>query len=422
MNYQELYVVCQIDDFNLKVMVNRYVNNQIQVLYKEMIDNEQFADNGVVINPEFTGKTLKAIIDKINQLFKVKVERVALNLPSNNLKIYQSQASLDFKELTHQVTNNDINQVIEMTKNIVIEDNEVICLTKPYNFKVDSQVFPNLLPLNVKGQVISVDSLIYSLPEAIYNSQLAVLQIAECQLLSVTLDQFALVFNLNNFENLVLIDWGWNSTKVSLFSNSALCAINNIKIGFNQIAQVLMNKMRCSYSKAERYLTKVININSNYLSDLIVDKYFDPKTKRFVTLSKLDLQNTVRDMLDEIVDYVDSFLNEIIDIKTDSNIEIVFSGQMLNLPGFNAYMKNFEKLQNASYLTNTTPGVDNYEWAALVGTTRYQHSLNLFNNVVLSSINNKEILNTIADSVTKEHNINEYHSHLNLNYQYNDNK
>ncbi|MBE4703949.1 hypothetical protein [Spiroplasma platyhelix] len=421
MNYQELYVVCQIDDFNLKVMVNRYVNNQVQVLYKEVVDSEQFADNGVIINPEFVAKSLRAVIDKINQLFKIKVERVALNLPSNNLKIYQSQAMLDFKEINHQVTNSDINQVIEMTKNIVIETDEVICLTKPYNFKVDSQSFPNSLPLNSQGQIISVESLIYSLPQAIYDSQLAVLKAAECQLLSVTLDQFALVFNLNNFENLVLIDWGWNSTKVSLFSNSALYAINNIKIGFNQIAQTLMNKMRCSYSKAERYLTKVINVNSNYLSDLIVDKYFDTKTKRFVTLSKLDLQNTVRDMLDEIVEYVSAFLNE---VTADSKIEIVFTGQTINLPGFNTYMKNFERLQNVSYLTNSTPGVDNYEWAALIGTTRYQHNLNLFNNILLTSISssNKELFNNATETVTNEENINEYHSHLNLNYQYNDNK
>lgn len=421
MNNQELYVVCQIDDFSLKVMVNRYANNQIQVLYKEIIDNEQFAENGIIINPELAGKNLKEIIAKINQLLKIKVERIALNLPSNNLKIYQSQAMLDFKEIKHQITNSDINQVIEMTKNIIIENDEVICLTKPYNFKVDNTSFPDSLPLNAKGQIISVESLIYSLPKSVYESQLAVLKIAECELLSITLDQFALVFNLNNFNNLVLIDWGINNTKVSLFSNSALYAINNIKIGFNQIIQALMNKMRCSYSKAERYLTKVINVNSNYLGDLIVDKYFDSKTKKFVTLSKLDLQDIVRDMIDEIVEYIEYFLNDIIDDHT--NIEIVFAGITINLPGFNGYMKNFDKLKNASYMVSNTPGIDNYEWSTLVGTTRYQHNLNLFNNILLSSISsNKEVVYSNSQPATKDNNANQYHSHLNLNYQYNDNR
>lgn len=422
MNYQELYVVYQIDDFNLKVMVNRYVNNQIQVLYKEVIDNEQFAENGVIIDPEFTGKILKAVIEKVNNLFKIKVQRVALNLPSNNLKIYQSQAMLDFKEINHQVTNSDINQVIEMTKNISIADNEVICLTKPYNFKVDSVIFPNSLPLNAKGQIISVESLIYSVPKAIFESQLAVLKIAECDLLSITLDQFALVFNLNNFSNLILIDWGWNNTKISLFSNSALYAINNIKIGFNQIIQALMTKMRCTYNKAEKYLTKVININSNYLGDLIVDKYFDSKTKQFVTLSKIELQNIVRDILNEVIEYIENFLTDVMGEET--NIDIVFAGQTINLPGFNSYIKNFQRFKNASFMINNIPGVDNYEWAALVGTTRYQHNLNLFNNVLLSSINsaNKDLSNNLVELQNKDSNINQYHSHLNFNYQYNDNK
>lgn len=421
MNYQELYVVYQIDDFSLKVMVNRFVNNQIQVLYKEVIDNEQFAENGVVINPELTGQTLKAIIEKVNNLLKIKVQRVALNLPSNNLKIYQSQAMLDFKEIKQQISGNDINQVIEMTKNIVIEDDEVICLTKPYNFKVDSKIFSDSLPLNAKGQILSVESLIYSVPKTIYQSQLAVLTASQLELLSVTLDQFALVFNLNSFNNLVLIDWGLNNTKISLFSNSALYAINNIKIGFNQIVQALMNKMRCSYSKAEKYLTKVINVNSNYLGDLIVDKYFDSESKKNVALSKIELQNIVRDMLDEIVEYIDSFLDDVID--DNAKIDIVFTGQTVNIPGFNPYMKNFERLENVSYLANTTPGVDNYEWAALVGITRYQHNLNLFNNALLSSIsNNKDLASSSVELTNKDGNISQYHSNLNLNYQYNDNK
>lgn len=207
MSEQELYVVCQIDDFNLKIMVNRYANNQIQVLYKEILNTEQYAENGIVIDPELTGKVLRTTIDRINQLLKIKVTRVALNLPSNNLKIYQSRAMLDFKEISHTITNTDINQIIEMTKNITIDQDEVICLTKPYDFKVDNKNFPNSFPLNVQGQIMYLESLIYTLPQTIYNSQLEVLKFAKCELLSVTLDQFALVFNLhNNFNNLVLID------------------------------------------------------------------------------------------------------------------------------------------------------------------------------------------------------------------------
>lgn len=420
---QELYVVCQIDDFNLKIMVNKYIDNQIQVLYKEVLNIEQYAENGLVLDPELTGKALRTVLDKINKLLKINITKVALNLPSNNLKIYQSRAMLDFKEVNHVITNSDINQVIEMTKNISIEQDEVICLTKPYDFKVDNKNFPNSFPINAQGQIIYLESLIYTLPKAIYNSQLEVLKQAKCELLSATLDQFALVFNLhNNFNNLVLIDWGWNNTKISVFSNSALYAIHNIKIGFNQIVQCLMLKMRCSYSKALKYLTKIINVNSDYLGDLIVDKYFDHDNRRMVILSKADLQNTVRNQLDEIVEHIEGFLAEIID--NDPKIEIAFTGQTINLPGFSSYIKNFDKLSKAIFITNTTPGIDNYEWAPLIGATNYQHNLNLFNHIVISSISNtgKEIVNKTLTREKNEIDVNQHHSHLNLNYQYNDNR
>ncbi|MCL6428559.1 Cell division protein FtsA [Spiroplasma sp. JKS002669] len=420
---QELYVVCQIDDFNLKIMVNKYVDNHIQVLYKEILNTEQYAENGLVLDSELTGKTLRTILNKINKLLKINITRVALNLPSNNLKIYQSRAMLDFKEVNHVITNSDINQVIEMAKNISIDRDEVICLTKPYDFKVDNKNFPNSFPLNAQGQIIYLESLIYTLPTAIYNSQLEVLKQAKCELLSATLDQFALVFNFhNNFNNLVLIDWGWNNTKISVFSNSALYAIHNIKIGFNQIIQGLMVKMHCSYSKALKYLTKIINVNSDYLGDLIVDKYFDQESRRMVVLSKADLQNTVRNQLDEIVEHIEGFLTEI--INNDPNIEIAFTGQTINLPGFSSYIKNFEKLSKVSFIANIIPGIDNYEWAPLIGATNYQHNLNIFNNVTVSSISNtgKEIINKTLAHEKNEIDANQHHSHLNLNYQYNDNR
>jgi|GEM_PF-916074 len=120
-----------------------------------------------------------------------------------------------------------------------------------------------------------------------------------------------------------------------------------------------MVKMHCSYSKALKYLTKIINVNSDYLGDLIVDKYFDQESRRMVVLSKADLQNTVRNQLDEIVEHIEGFLTEI--INNDPNIEIAFTGQTINLPGFSSYIKNFEKLSKVSFIANIIPGIDNYE-------------------------------------------------------------
>lgn len=421
MNYQELYVVCQIEDFSLKVMVNKFFNNEIQVLYKENIVNEQFADNGVILDPIATSKVLAKVINNINDIFKIKVQRISLSLPSNNLKIYQSQAMLDFKEMHHPVSVEDVNKLIEMTNNINISSDEVICLTKPYNFKVDNQGFEDVLPIGHKGQIATVDSLIYSLPINIYNSQLEVIKLVECEVLSITIDQFALIFNLNNAanNNLVLIDWAINNTKISVFSNSALYAIKNINIGFNQIIQALMTKMHCSYGKAEKYLTKIININSNYLGDLIIDKYYDANNKKLITFSKRELQDIVRTKINEIMEIASYFLNDI--IKNDNQIKIIFTGQTINLPGFNAYIRDYHELKNVKFMMNIALGVDSCDWATLLGATHYQHNLNLFNNMLITSTNNLQNQNNNKE-VLKNYEKNKYHNHLNLNYKYNGNR
>ena len=423
MNFQELYVVCQIEDFSLKVMVNNYVNNQIQVLYKETIDTEQFSENGVIINPLVTGKILRQVINKINKTLNIKVQRIALTLPSNSLKIYQSQALLDFKDPNHIITNEDCSKVIEMAKNISIDSSEVICLTKPYNFKVDHSLGSDQLPVTKKGQVIHVDALVYSLPKTLYNSHLAVLTNAQTELLTVTLDQFALVCNLKNNDfsrNTVLIDWNVNSTKISVFSNSVLFATTNIKIGWNQIIQSLMKQMHCGYDKAEKYLQKIINISSNYLCDVVVDKYIDNQTKTIVRLTKTDLQTTVKKQINEIIACIEYFLDEISN-NNSADMDIMFTGVTIGLCGFANYFKTHSKLKEVKYLINQTPGAYSHQWTTLIGNTHYQHLVNVFSNNYISSICKPEIvskLNHYTEPTTYDNK--HYNSPFQPNYQYND--
>lgn len=423
MNFQELYVVCQIEDFSLKVMVNNYVNNQIQILYKETIDTEQFSENGIIINPLATGHLLRQVINKINNTLNIKVQRIALTLPSNSLKIYQSQALLDFKDPNHIITNEDCSKVIEMAKNIIIDSDEIICLTKPYNFKVDQGIGSEQLPIAKKGQVVYVDALVYSLPKILYNSHLAVLANAQTQLLTVTLDQFALVCNIKNNDfnrNTVLINWNVNSTKISVFSNSVLFATTNIKIGWNQIIQSLMKQMHCGYDKAEKYLQKIINISSNYLCDVVVDKYVDEQTKTVVRLTKTDLQTTVKKQIDEIIACIEYFLDEVSD-NNSSDMEIIFTGVTIGLCGFANYFKKYSKLKEVKYMLNQTPGACSYQWSTLIGNTHYQHLVNVFNNNYISSIYKPEIVSKLNHyTQPNSHDNKHYNSPFQPNYQYND--
>lgn len=424
MNFQELYVVCQIEDFSLKVMVNNYVNNQIQVLYKENINTEQFSENGVIINPIVTGKILRQIINKINNTLKIKVQRVALTLPSNNLKIYESQALLDFKDANHIITNEDCSKVIDMAKNITIDNSEIVCLTKPYNFKVDHAIGSEQLPIAMKGQIIHVDALVYSLPKILYNSHLEVLANAQVELLTITLDQFALVCNISNNDlnrNTVLIDWNVNSTKISVFSNSVLFATTNIKIGWNQIIQSLMQQMHCGFDKAEKYLQKIINISSNYLCDVVVDKYVDDQTKAVVRLTKTDLQTTVKKQINEIITCIEYFLDEVSGNNSE-NMEVIFTGVTIGLCGFATYFKNHSKLKEIKYMLNQIPGAYSYQWSTLIGNTHYQHLVNIFSNNYISSIHKPEVMPKLNhyQQLNSDDNNKRFNSPFQPNYQYND--
>ena len=396
------------------LLVNNYVNDQIQVLYHKNIENKQFAKNGVVLDAIATGKILRTIIDEINSTLNITVQRVVLTLPSHSLMIYQSQAMLDFKDANHVITNYDCSKVIEMVKNIIIDSNQVICLTKPYTFKVDTFNAGAQLPIGIKGQIIHVNALVYALPKVLYNSQLAVLAYAQCDLLTMTLDQFALACNVNNNDmnnHVVIVDWNLDYTKVSIFNNSVLYASTTIKIGWNQIVESVMTQMRCGYDKAEKYLQKIINISSNYLSDVIIDKFIDEHTKLVVGLTKSDLQTTVKKRINEIIDCIEYFLNQVSN-NNSAEMQVIFTGATLRISGFVAYIKNYSKLKNIKYMLNQNPGAYSYLWATLIGVTHYQHLVNVFSSNFISSIMSLNTLPKINHNIQKKRETKYYNSFL----------
>lgn len=118
--------------------------------------------------------------------------------------------------------------------------------------------------------------------------------------------------------------------------------------------------MHCGYDKAERYLQKIINISSNYLCDVVVDKYVDEQTKSIVRLTKTDLQATVKKQINEIIACIEYFLDEVSD-NNSSDMEIIFTGITIGLCGFANYFKNNSKLKEVKYMLSQTPGAYSYQ-------------------------------------------------------------
>lgn len=406
MDTQDLSIVCQIQDFSLKIMVNKIINNKVQTLYKKNISDEQFSEKGIIISPKFVAEFLKKEINIFSKEFKINPKKVNLILPSDTLKIYESQSSLQFKQLGHKINTNDINQIANLSQNINIEDNEVICLTKIYNLNVDGKNYYDQFPIGVQSQNIKGQTLVYTIAKDVYSSHFETIKFAGYQVSSVILDQFALLFSLNNDKNnnRVIVDWNFDATKISVFSNSTLYAIKNIDIGFNTIIKALMKKMKCSYNKAFKYLSKIININNNYLNDLIIDKYYDNDTNNFINFTKDQLENIVRNLINEILENIEYFLRKTINIKEN---KIIFVGETINIPGFNSYVKNYLNWDNIFYINNNISD----EWLNLMGASYFQNSLKLLLNKKV--INNKN--DSLSDLNFKNKLNNQEDWHFNIN-------
>ena len=244
-----------------------------------------------------------------------------------------------------------------------ISNDEVICLTKPNNFQIDEQVFGENLPINQTGKNLKLESLVYTIPKTIYYSQIAVVKAANLALLTTSLEQFALIFNINHNNitrtghNFLLINCNLETTKLSLFHNSTLFTFSTIKIGLKQIAANLIVKMPCFCPKVTDYLRKIINISSTYLNNMIIYEYFDDHTKTTIKITKVQLQAIVCQHLNEIFAHINHFLTSM--LLKNGAIKLIFTGKITLLSGFTTYVKKIYFNKNIIIMVNTIPSIDN---------------------------------------------------------------
>lgn len=373
---QELYAVIEIDTKRIKFMVFSYHKSQFNVLFNHM-QNGNFCENGVVLEPKIVGKLINMMVKKANLQLAIQIKRVALNLVSNGLTIRQGQAIIEINRKQHRITNEDISNLIAMSKNISLANDEVICLTRPYKFIVNGQKKLPYPPIYELATSVAVNSLVYTIKKEVYNSHLEAINYSKLELLSLVLMPFchawATVSRKELQDGAIIIDWNYDNTQVSIFAKETLYDLNIIDYGFKNLIADLQYALQCPWDVAEDYLHKIINIDNNFLDNKIIYSKYDYEKKKYLEYSHQTLKNIIISRVEAVLIKITEHLAHILKAR---NLPIVFLGEVMKIAGFVNYINKNSNLASLRFYNSNVIGANDEIWSGLIGNAYYQHLLN----------------------------------------------
>lgn len=325
---EELYAIVEISTKEIKFMVFNFFKSSMNVLFSST-QSGKFCDQGIVIEPKMVGKIINSMIKKANQMLVIQIKRVAINLPSNHLRIRQAQAVIELHKLNHQINHDDINELITNSKNLALNDDEVICLTRPYKYVINNTRKTPYPPIGQIARKVSVNSLIYTINSAIYDSHLQAIQSGRIESFSILLLPFAQGWGCASQKELdtgvIVIDWNYDHVEISIFVKETLYDFHYIEYGYKHLVDDLQYFLQCSYILADDYLKKIINIDNDFLENTTIYSKYDHHSRKYVEYNHHTLKTIVIKRIDEVIAKIKEHFNDILKSK---NLPIIFVGEV----------------------------------------------------------------------------------------------
>lgn len=212
---------------------------------------------GVVINIESTVESIKGAVEEAELMAGVEVDSVYVGIAGGHIKGFNSHGIIAVK--SKEVTQLDVNRVIEAAKAVAIPmDREVIHII-PQEFIVDGQDGIKS-PLGISG--VRLEAKVHIVTGAVTSAQNIVRSVNKAGLVvkDIVLEQLAsseAVLNPDERElGVAVIDIGGGTSDMAIFANDAIKHTYVLAIGGNNITNDIAIGLRTPIHEAEKIKQK----------------------------------------------------------------------------------------------------------------------------------------------------------------------
>lgn len=297
---------------------------------------------GMVVDMEETVKNIKSAVQQAEAMAGLQVKRAYIAVNGLHIKTQVSRGVIAVSRADNEISQNDIDRVIQAASVVSMPANREIVHVIPRNFIVDGTEYVKN-PLGMKGVRLEADVLLVDgLSPYLRNIAKCVnennIEVAGLVYAPIAASLSALEKSQKEY-GVVNIDFGGGTSTLTVFEEADLIHSAVIPIGSKHITNDLAIALRTSLNIAER--VKLEYGSTSNIEDL--------RRKENIDLSQIIGEENFIIPKKQLVKVVDARISELLDIieselkKVSKNgilpAGVVLSGGGSNLPGFALLVK-----------------------------------------------------------------------------------
>ncbi len=224
---------------------------------------------GVVINLDLAVKSIEKAIQEAKLTAGVEVDEVIVGIAGDHVRSVNSRGVVAVSRADHEITQNDVNRVIDAAKAIALPIDREVLHVLPQEFIVDNQAgIKN--PVGISG--VRLEAEIHIVTGAVTSAQNIVRSVkkAELKVAGLVLEPLAssnAVLDKSEKElGVALIDLGGGTTDIALFYDGAIRHTAVIGLGGQNVTNDIALGLRTPLDQAEDIKKKYGCTHKNLLS------------------------------------------------------------------------------------------------------------------------------------------------------------
>jgi cell division protein FtsA len=228
--------------------------NSLKILGLGIAESEGL-NRGVVVNIEKTVKTIEKVIDQAQQQSGIKIEDVVVGIAGDHIQSLTTRGLVGISSPNHEITAQDVERVIDESRNIKLPSERKIIHVIPQDFIIDGQ--DGILdPIGMSGVrmeanvhiVTGLDTAIQNIYRCVEKLNLGVRDI----ILEPLASSYAVLDEEEKEVGVALVDIGGGTTDIAIFEENIIRFTSVFGIAGKQVTDDIRKGLGIIATQAER--------------------------------------------------------------------------------------------------------------------------------------------------------------------------
>ena len=266
------YYLCGLDIGTSKIIVSlaRVERNRIVGISTEESTNGCGFNKGMVSNLSLLTQVIRNLVNTLQKRMACKVKGIYINFSSSHLNLRHSHAALLLSEKGNKIISSfDMKKVQDQAYKLGLRLEEYILHRIPLEYIVDEQN-KTKDPRGLWGHKLAVDLYLISAHTRYIDNLIKAISGAGFEVEGIVFSGLATAFALlspRQKQGCILLDIGADLTEINLFRDGMLNQVAILKMGGNDLTEVLVESLKVPFSLAEELKNSYASVFTNQIKE-----------------------------------------------------------------------------------------------------------------------------------------------------------